>query len=72
MLSARWSWAWIVLTTAFCAGASAEPKFNYAEALQKSIYFYEYQRSGKLPADNRVAWRGDSGLESPWNRPKPT
>lgn len=37
-------------------------KFNYAEALQKAIFFYEAQRSGKLPADNRVSWRGDSAL----------
>mgnify|MGYP000347917013 CR=1 FL=1 len=37
--------------------------FNYGEALQKSIIFYEMQRSGKLPDDNRVNWRGDSGLE---------
>ncbi len=36
--------------------------YNYAEALQKSIYFYEAQRSGDLPANNRVAWRGDSGM----------
>lgn len=36
--------------------------FNYAEALQKSLYFYEAQRSGLLPADNRVEWRGPSGL----------
>ncbi|MFS1512081.1 glycoside hydrolase family 9 protein [Chengkuizengella sp. SCS-71B] len=36
--------------------------YNYAEALQKSIYFYEAQRSGELPEDNRVEWRGDSGL----------
>jgi endoglucanase len=42
--------------------AAAAPSFNYAEALQKSIWFYEAQRSGKLPADNRVSWRGDSGL----------
>lgn len=40
---------------------AAEPPFNYAEALQKSIYFYERQRSGKLPKPNRVEWRGDSG-----------
>jgi endoglucanase len=33
---------------------------NYAEALQKSIYFYEAQQSGVLPAWNRVPWRGDS------------
>ncbi len=36
--------------------------FNYAEALQKSLYFYEAQRSGPLPANNRVTWRGPSGL----------
>ena len=36
--------------------------YNYGEVLQKSIFFYEAQRSGKLPADNRVNWRGDSGL----------
>ena len=36
--------------------------FNYGEALQKAIYFYECQRSGTLPPDNRVEWRGDSGL----------
>ncbi len=36
--------------------------FNYGEALQKSILFYEAQRSGKLPTTNRVSWRGDSAL----------
>ena len=36
--------------------------YNYAEALQKAIYFYEAQRSGKLPATNRVSWRSDSAL----------
>jgi len=44
-------------------GASAAAgSYNYAEALQKSIYFFEAQRSGKLPANNRVQWRGDSGM----------
>jgi endoglucanase len=36
--------------------------FNYGEALQKSLFFYEAQRSGDLPATNRVNWRGDSGM----------
>ncbi len=27
-----------------------------------TILFYEAQRSGELPANNRVKWRGDSGL----------
>ncbi|KAI8767426.1 endoglucanase E-4 [Biomphalaria glabrata] len=35
---------------------------NYTDALGKSILFYEAQRSGKLPANNRVPWRGDSAL----------
>src|SRR5690606_39047688 len=42
--------------------AAAAPAFNYAEALQKSIWFYEAQQSGHLPSWNRVSWRGDSGL----------
>nr|KAG5691509.1 hypothetical protein BaRGS_017722 [Batillaria attramentaria] len=37
-------------------------KYNYAEVLMKSVMFYEAQRSGKLPANNRICWRGDSGL----------
>ncbi|KAJ7559510.1 hypothetical protein O6H91_04G088600 [Diphasiastrum complanatum] len=35
---------------------------NYLEALSKSILFYEGQRSGKLPPNQRVTWREDSGL----------
>lgn len=46
-------------TTAVAAPA---PAFNYGEALQKSIWFYDAQRSGDLGADNRVGWRGDSAL----------
>ncbi|MEE4542256.1 glycoside hydrolase family 9 protein [Streptomyces sp. V4-01] len=46
--------------------ASARPAaattYDYGEALQDSMLFYESQRSGKLPADNRVSWRGDSDL----------
>ncbi|XP_074286343.1 endoglucanase 16 [Silene latifolia] len=37
--------------------------YNYKEALSKSIIFLECQRSGKLPLNNRVPWRGDSGLD---------
>ena len=35
---------------------------NYGEALQKSFLFYEAQRSGDLPNNQRVNWRGDSAL----------
>ncbi|KAK7093281.1 uncharacterized protein [Littorina saxatilis] len=40
----------------------AGSKYNYDDVLMKSIMFYEAQRSGKLPANNRIPWRGDSAL----------
>ncbi|KAL0384030.1 UNVERIFIED_CONTAM: Endoglucanase 24 [Sesamum radiatum] len=39
---------------------------DYADALSKSIMFFEGQRSGYLPADQRLAWRGNSGLGDGW------
>jgi len=44
-------------------GYGTGDRFNYGEALQKSFLFYEAQRSGALPSDNRIAWRGDSALD---------
>ncbi|WMV44128.1 hypothetical protein MTR67_037513 [Solanum verrucosum] len=35
---------------------------DYSNALDKSIRFFEGQRSGKLPANQRLKWRADSGL----------
>jgi endoglucanase len=43
--------------------ALSQQKFNYGEALQKSLFFYEAQRAGKLPSSNRVNWRGDSAVQ---------
>ncbi len=40
--------------------AAAAGGLNYAEALQKSIYFYECQQAGHLPEWNRVEWRTDA------------
>nr|XP_026691225.1 uncharacterized protein LOC100175432 [Ciona intestinalis] len=36
--------------------------YDYNEVIAMSILFYEAQRSGKLPSNNRIPWRGDSGL----------
>ncbi|KAG9441944.1 hypothetical protein H6P81_017798 [Aristolochia fimbriata] len=36
--------------------------FDYGDALEKSLLFFEAQRSGKLPAHQGVKWRGNSGL----------
>lgn len=44
-------------------GIKGTGKYNYGEALQKSILFYELQRSGELPEKVRCNWRGDSGLD---------
>ncbi|KAE9595355.1 putative cellulase [Lupinus albus] len=35
---------------------------DYESALTKSLLYFEGQRSGKLPPNQRVTWRGDSGL----------
>ncbi|MBR3534483.1 MAG: glycoside hydrolase family 9 protein, partial [Oscillospiraceae bacterium] len=39
---------------------TAAGSYNYAEALQKSMFFYEVQQAGVLPEWNEVSWRGDS------------
>jgi len=44
--------------TGDCSAAA----YDYAEVLDKSMLFYEAQRAGPLPADNRIPWRGDSNL----------
>ena len=43
---------------------AAEPQsYNYVEALQKSLYFYDAQKSGPGIAGGRLQWRGDSEIE---------
>lgn len=41
-------------------GTSANSSYNYGEALQKSMFFYQIQQSGVLPDWNEVSWRADS------------
>lgn len=51
-----------------CAGAPLDPfvldpeefEYNLQSLVGKAWLFYEAQRSGKLPPDNRILWRGDS------------
>ncbi|WP_117211705.1 glycoside hydrolase family 9 protein [Allorhizocola rhizosphaerae] len=54
-----------VMTAGSLTGGTAQaapPPYNYAEALQKSVWFYEAQIAGPKPAWSRVAWRGDSAM----------
>ncbi|KAJ6726798.1 ENDOGLUCANASE [Salix purpurea] len=39
------------------------PDYNYTLALQKALLFFNAQKSGKLPKNNGIPWRGDSGLQ---------
>merc|ERR1711894_842986 len=48
----------LALCLALVAVATAQ--YNYDEVLHKSILFYEAERSGWLPGNNRVHWRGNS------------
>jgi hypothetical protein len=62
----------MVLVCLFCAGFEAggdqaadvlylgSP--NYSDALAKAILFFEGQRSGRLLANQRASWRGNSAL----------
>lgn len=42
-------------------------QWNVDEAIGKAWLFYEAQKSGKLPSDHRVEWRGDSYLDDEYN-----
>ncbi|KAK7481405.1 hypothetical protein BaRGS_00027361 [Batillaria attramentaria] len=44
------------------SGTGAKATKDYGDAIRLSILFYYAQRSGKLPADNPIPWRGDSAL----------
>ncbi|QRV91361.1 endoglucanase [Ceratobasidium sp. AG-Ba] len=41
---------------------STKPNAQWSTLLGNLIYFYEAQRSGKLPSTNRVSWRNSSAL----------
>ncbi|KAJ3683381.1 hypothetical protein LUZ60_013608 [Juncus effusus] len=68
----RMAWQWplilVLYFSAFRCVITESPHlqstslYNYEEALEKSILFFEGQRSGKLPSKQRVKWRGDSAL----------
>ncbi|OVA11613.1 Glycoside hydrolase [Macleaya cordata] len=36
---------------------------NYKDALAKSILFFEGQRSGRIPSNQKLTWRSNSGLK---------
>lgn len=47
------------------AAEAAASTQNYADALDKSLFFYEAQQAGPLPSWNRVEWKTDSSMQDP-------
>lgn len=53
----------VALRTSIFAYANENVEaIDYHDALRNAILFFEGQRSGKLPSNQRVTWRGDSAL----------
>lgn len=52
----------VVVVLMLCLAGQAFGQLDYGQALTKSLLFFEAQRSGKLPGDQKVTWRGDSAL----------
>jgi hypothetical protein len=52
----------VVVALLLASSSSAVMAHDYGDALQKSILFFEGQRSGRLPPNQRLRWRQDSGL----------
>nr|AGS32241.1 endo-beta-1,4-glucanase [Coptotermes gestroi] len=47
--------------------ALCQAAYDYKTVLKNSLLFYEAQRSGQLPADQKVTWRKDSALNDKGN-----
>jgi hypothetical protein len=52
----------LLLITCLLVIGNVQCKPNYREALAKSLLFFQGQRSGKLPPDQQIKWRSNSGL----------
>ena len=50
------------VTNTVHTGPASHMKYDYAKALGLSILFYDAQRSGRLPSNNPISWRGDSAV----------
>ncbi|CAM0951257.1 unnamed protein product [Alopecurus aequalis] len=55
----------LALSTLDCDAAAMASEVrapDYGQALSKSLLYFEAQRSGRLPYNQRVRWRGHSGI----------
>ncbi|CAN6247175.1 unnamed protein product [Urochloa humidicola] len=54
--------AMFAVSLAAAVAPAASAAHDYGDALHKSLLYFEAQRSGRLPYNQRVRWRGHSGL----------
>jgi endoglucanase len=45
------------------SNSTKAPNVQWSTLLGDLLYFYDAQRSGKLPDSNRVSWRNDSATD---------
>nr|AMH40377.1 glycoside hydrolase family 9 [Peruphasma schultei] len=57
----------VALLILSCAALQVAGAYDYKSVLQKSLLFFEAQRSGKLPSNQKVKWRHDSALNDKGN-----
>jgi len=55
-------------TTPDLSLASMNLRYNLREVITKSLLFFEAQRSGLLPPNNRISWRSHSALRDGLDR----
>ncbi|KAG0499825.1 hypothetical protein HPP92_004516 [Vanilla planifolia] len=48
--------------------SSPPPPDEYSKALRKALLFFNAQKSGRLPKNNGIPWRGNSGLSDGVNQ----
>ena len=53
----------LIKETSMTVSAEEGSKYNYGEALQKSMFFYQVQQAGELPDWNEVSWRAGDHLK---------
>jgi len=53
----------VLFALTFSSSTSAFTSHDYSDALTKSILFFDGQRSGHLPSNQRLKWRADSALK---------
>lgn len=46
-----------------CSAVTIRAQYDYGRVIGDSLFFYEVQRTGRLPSNNRVPWRSDSMLD---------